>query len=190
MSYVKFLTLEKAHWRSIDPWQLVDELSMLYTAIIMFFANNSVFIKSKKFTTGLGTALVMFAIGITLYYHYCQDPIFHEQAFAAITAFNVFRSMYLMERYLRTSWREKYGSKEENQEYDRMSEAEKIAANRRDEEILKELWQMVGSGLSIFLLGFLIWYLDTRYCGLWKDWRHAVGLPWGIFLEGHGWWSV
>jgi dihydroceramidase len=46
----------------------------------------------------------------------------------------------------------------------------------------------VGTGLSIFLSGFGIWALDNQYCSTLRHWRHQVGLPWGILLEGHGWW--
>lgn len=49
---------------------------------------------------------------------------------------------------------------------------------------------MVVIGLTVFLGGFVIWSLDNHYCSEIRRWRHVVGLPWGIFLEGHGWWSV
>jgi dihydroceramidase len=60
--------------------------------------------------------------------------------------------------------------------------------DQRDRTIIKEMWLMVGIGLSIFLGGFGIWALDNKYCSIIRRWRHEVGLPWGILLEGHGWW--
>jgi len=60
--------------------------------------------------------------------------------------------------------------------------------NARDKEILKQMWIFVVFGLTVFLGGFGIWALDIIYCGTLRKWRRSVGLPWGIVLEGHGWW--
>lgn len=48
----------------------------------------------------------------------------------------------------------------------------------------------VCKGLSIFLGGFLIWNLDNVFCSQVRQWRHAVGLPWAVLLEGHAWWHL
>ena len=62
------------------------------------------------------------------------------------------------------------------------------AEDRRDRKILGMMWVMIGYGLSTFLGGFAIWGLDRVYCGKLRTWRREIGLPWGILLEGHGWW--
>ena len=62
--------------------------------------------------------------------------------------------------------------------------------DRRDEKILGMMWTMVSYGLTMFLAGFGIWHLDNKYCSTLRAWRKEVGLPWGILLEGHGWWYV
>ncbi|KAM5480509.1 alkaline ceramidase ydc1 [Microsporum audouinii] len=49
---------------------------------------------------------------------------------------------------------------------------------------------MVAYGLSTFLGGFAIWNLDNEYCSNLRTWRRELGLPWGILLEGHGWWHL
>jgi len=49
---------------------------------------------------------------------------------------------------------------------------------------------MIACGLGVFLGGFGIWTLDNVYCSTIRRWRHEIGLPWGILLEGHGWWYV
>ncbi|RBA14914.1 hypothetical protein FPRO05_13130 [Fusarium proliferatum] len=36
--------------------------------------------------------------------------------------------------------------------------------------------------------GITAWKVDNIHCGDLVRWRHEVGLPWGILLEGHGWW--
>jgi hypothetical protein len=58
----------------------------------------------------------------------------------------------------------------------------------RDKAILKDMWVIVGFGLIMFLGGFGIWSLDNIYCSRLRGWRREIGLPWGVILEGHGWW--
>jgi dihydroceramidase len=60
--------------------------------------------------------------------------------------------------------------------------------DRRDAKILAAMWTMIACGMFMFLAGFVIWSLDNRYCSTLRRWRRSVGLPWGILLEGHGWW--
>jgi dihydroceramidase len=67
---------------------------------------------------------------------------------------------------------------------------DRAAMARRDQRILRDMWWMIAVGLSIFLGGFGIWALDLKYCSTFRRWRHELGLPWGILLEGHGWWLV
>jgi dihydroceramidase len=99
--------------------------------------------------------------------------------------------MYVMEVNIRPSLKAKYGTTPSKYaDLASISKSERIALAHRDTEILKEMWVMVAIGLSIFLGGFGIWALDIKYCSKFRRWRHEVGLPWGILLEGHGWWSV
>ncbi|KDN60355.1 putative alkaline phytoceramidase [Colletotrichum sublineola] len=56
--------------------------------------------------------------------------------------------------------------------------------------IIETMWIMVGTGLGVFLLGFLIWNLDNAFCSLIRGWRRQLGLPWGVLLEGHAWWHL
>jgi dihydroceramidase len=124
-----------------------------------------------------------------LYYHYLQDPVFHQNAFAIITIVVVVRSMYLMEVSLRPSLRKKNPNglaKATNSESG--SNPAQLASEKRDKVILREMWWMVAIGLSIFLGGFAIWGLDRIFCSNIRLWRRQIGLPWGILLEGHGWW--
>ena len=139
----------------------------------------------------LAAGLVFLSVFITLYYHYLQDPAFHQNAYALLTTVIVFRSMYVMEFTLRPSLRKS----EEKHRLERKangavgipSKEEQKHENVRDKQILRTMWIMVGFGLSIFLGGFAIWTLDNKFCGELRKWRHDVGLPWGILSEGHGW---
>ncbi|KAF7160935.1 hypothetical protein CNMCM5623_006497 [Aspergillus felis] len=175
-----------------NPMQLVDELSMIYTTCLMCYALFS-YSRSLGFRIVLAIALTSLAVFITLYYHYLQDPVFHQVAYALLTIVVVLRSMYTMEVTLRPSMRH-------STEEDRLARQKKGLPvpskdqqryqNARDLRTLKTMWFMVTYGLTLFLGGFLIWNLDNRFCPTLRRWRRAVGLPWGVFLEGHGWWHV
>ncbi|KAH9838958.1 Ceramidase [Teratosphaeria destructans] len=174
------------------PMQLVDELSMIYTTCLMFWATFG-YDRGLAVKWALGFFTAGIAVGITAYYHYLQDPTFHQNAYAVLTALVLFRSMYVMEVRLRPYFRrrrlanEKIGKSDVVSEVDRREEERKDV---RDAEIIQQMWFMVGLGLSIFLGGFAIWNLDNEYCSQIRKWRREIGLPWGILLEGHGWWHL
>lgn len=95
-----------------------------------------------------------------------------------------------MEVNIRPSFRKKYATIRPKDNTDILSRSEQAAIAIRDKKIIIEMWQMVGFGLSVFLGGFAIWGLDQKFCSNLRSWRHAIGLPWGIFLEGHAWWHL
>lgn len=172
--------------------QLVDELSMIYTTCLIAYASFS-YRRSTGVRVVLAVSLASLAIFITLYYHYLQDPVFHQTAYAILTTVVVLRSMHTMETTLRPRWRH---SREEDR-IERQKKGLPVPSkehqhyeNVRDLKTLKTMWLMVAYGLSMFLGGFFIWTLDNEFCPQIRRWRHVVGLPWGIFLEGHGWWYV
>lgn len=175
--------------QSIDPMQLVDELSMIYTTCLMCYATFS-YSKSRLYAFTLALGLISLAIFITLYYHYLQDPAFHQNAYAILTVTVVTRSMYVMEFTLRPSLRNSEKSFK-RQHRKSMTADQKDASrsdDRRNARILTTMWLMIAVGLSTFLSGFGIWQLDNIFCSKLRSWRRVVGLPWGVLLEGHGWW--
>jgi dihydroceramidase len=142
--------------------------------------------------TILGIFCASLAIFITGYYHYLQDPTFHQNAYAFLTAAVLLRSMYVMEVNIRPYYRKRREEREQSQgtttnESDR---AEERRQDERDLTILRTMWKMIAVGLSIFLGGFGLWLIDNLYCSKLRRWRHEIGLPWGILLEGHGWWHL
>ncbi|KAF4556973.1 Ceramidase-like protein [Elsinoe fawcettii] len=174
------------------PMQLVDELSMIYTTCLMFFAT---FSHKKKAPIPLLLAIFLVALAafITGYYHYLQDPAFHQNMYALLTAIVLFRSMYIMEINIRPSLRKQGGVFPSDEQVDaraNLPEKERLRQEERDMEILKTMWTMIAFGLTIFLGGFGLWTIDNEYCSTLRRWRHAVGLPWGLLLEGHGWWHL
>ncbi|KAB8278806.1 ceramidase [Aspergillus minisclerotigenes] len=174
------------------PMQLVDELSMIYTTCLMCYASFS-YSRPTSVRVFLAIALTSLAVFITLYYHYLQDPVFHQNAYAILTIVVVLRSMYTMEVTLRPKWRhttEEDRIAREKQGLPVPSKEHQHYENVRDVKILKTMWFMVIYGLSMFLGGFFIWNLDNHFCTKIRGWRRVVGLPWGMLLEGHGWWHV
>jgi dihydroceramidase len=167
--------------------QLVDELSMIYTTCLMFYATFS-HKQSVTFRVVLAIFLVSLAAFITGYYHYLGDPAFHQNMYALLTAVVLFRSMYIMESSLRPGPKSREARRGNANKQDTMSEKEQQRQDDRDRKILTTMWAMIGCGLVVFLGGFGLWTLDNVYCSRLRKWRHEVGLPWGIFLEGHGWW--
>lgn len=202
-----------------DPWQLVDELSMIYTTCLMFFATFG-YNKSTRAQIGLVFFLLSLAAGITLYYHYLQDPTFHQTAYAILTAVVLLRAIWIMEVNVRPSTRRKraashVGAKKSEsnghangqmnsyvhvngklapaEANGTLTPTEKKQQEKDDEkdlDTLKTMWIMIAYGLTIFLGGFALWNVDNFYCSKLKSWRHELGLPWGILLEGHGWWHL
>ena len=165
---------------------------MIYTTCLMCYATFS-HKQKAPIPLFLGIFLVALALFITLYYHYLQDPLFHQNMFALLTVTVVFRAIYVMEKNVRpriksngdvngTTQKVNAVTKEQKQEQQRQAD--------RDAKILKTMWVLIACGLTIFLVGFGVWNLDNIYCSTLRRWRRQVGLPWGILLEGHGWWSV
>jgi dihydroceramidase len=87
--------------------------------------------------------------------------------------------VYEMERHLNPSGKH------------RSTSVSKAKQNSRTKESIRRLetMRMLGiTGVGSVLVGFLIWNLDNNYCSKLRLWRETIGLPWGILLEGHGWW--
>lgn len=162
------------------PMQLLDELSMIYTACILFFATFE-HGRSPKAKVVLAAITTSIAMSVTGYYHYLGDPVFHQNMFALLTAVVFARSLYTMETTLRPGRRTLKSS---------LNAAEKQRRDTRDAVTLERMWRMIPVGLGSVAAGFLIWNLDTMYCGYLRSWRRQVGLPWGVLLEGHGWWHL
>ncbi|KAL8771177.1 MAG: hypothetical protein Q9209_003348 [Squamulea sp. 1 TL-2023] len=173
----------------IDPMQLVDELSMIYTTCLMNYATFS-YSKSRQYGIMLALGLTSLAIFITLYYHYLQDPAFHQLAYAILTAVVLARSMYVMEFSLRPSLRKNEQNFKLHHRKSMTADQKEVSRSDdlRNAQILSAMWILIIAGLSIFLSGFGIWQLDNVFCSKLRRWRREIGLPWGIIIEGHGWW--
>lgn len=168
--------------------QLVDELSMIYTTCLMNYATFS-YGKSKRYSVSLAIGLISIAVFITAYYHYHQDPAFHQNAYALLTAIVLLRAMYVMEVNIRPKFRSKKREAANPRPHNGVASA-KAREEENDLETLRVMWQMIAFGLTIFLGGFLVWHLDNEHCSKLITWRREIGMPWGFVLEGHGWWHL
>ena len=91
--------------------------------------------------------MIGLAVFISLYYHYLQDPTFHQNAYALLTTIVLTRAIWLMETRLRPMIRE----------------MERKRGTSSDKTLLT-MWTMGAFGLTVFLCGFGIWALDNKYC--------------------------
>ena len=145
--------------------------------------------RSLGFRVLLGTGLVLLAAFITAYYAYLGDPVFHQNAYAILTATVLLRAMYIMESRLRPFLVARaLQRKSKNQGNRGWDVVYRTTLDDPERYVLKRMWTMIAVGLTIFLSGFAIWGLDNKYCQNLRTFRREIGLPWGILLEGHGWW--
>lgn len=163
---------------------------MIYTACILLYAIFS-HGQSRRYSLVLLLFIVFIALFITGYYHYLKNPLFHQNAFTLLTVIVLFKSVYAMEKTLRISHSTRHREAKEvavKSATEAATLGEDARKEQRDKRIRGTMWQMIACGVFSVAFGFLIWNIDGLYCSTLRRWRHEAGLPWGIFLEGHGWW--
>ena len=141
--------------------QLLDELSMINTTLIMWFATFG-HKKSPVFMWFLAVALVGTFVVVAAVYHYLGDPVFHQNAFGLLTATVIGKSWYQVQTQVKHTSPDCYRS-------------------MRD---------MVLLGLVSVAAAFTLWNLDTIYCRHLIVARRNIGMPWGFLLEGHAYWHL
>ncbi|KAF8459148.1 ceramidase [Terfezia claveryi] len=141
--------------------QLVDELSMINTTLIMWFATFG-HKQSKRFNWVLALFLISVLVTVASVYHYLGDPVFHQNVYAILTIIVIGRSWYQVHTCVKETSPEHY-------------------RNMRD---------MVLLGLASVGAAFILWNLDTIFCGHLRDVRRKIGMPWGFVLEGHAHWHL
>lgn len=154
---------------------------MIYTACVLFYATFS-FGKSRPIQNLVMVFSISLAIFISVYYHFLKDPEFHQNCFTIICLIIVSKSIYTMQKLLRPS---RYAEKT----VDGIKKTSGLTRiEKQNLKALKSMWQLVACGLSTVGLGFILWTVDQIFCSTLRSWRHQIGLPWGLLLEGHGWW--
>lgn len=85
-----------------------------------------------------------------------------------------------MEAILRRTLSDKYANKPLSTKEVRCSPIQ------RGQVIIREMRWIVAMGFITCAAGIAAWKVDNIRCSDLVRWRHEVGLPWGILLEGHG----
>lgn len=141
--------------------QLVDELSMINTTLVMWFATFA-HKKSRGFSWILAIALLTILAVVSVVYHYIGDPLFHQNVYAVLTVAVLGRSWYLVHTKIRKAAPEDY-------------------KNMRD---------LVIFGFCAIAAAFTLWNLDRVFCSSLVGLRRDLGMPWGFLFEGHAYWHL
>ncbi|GMM47605.1 alkaline dihydroceramidase [Pichia kluyveri] len=141
--------------------QLMDELPMVWVTAIPF---GYIWGWDKpqpwNFIWNCGTLLLTSIFTYTYIFIY-RNPAFHQIFYAALNFGVIYKSIKTMNRVI------------------------------PDKEIRHRQFKLLGFSFSLFAFGFLIWNLDNVYCSNLISWRrNYLGWPFGIILEGHGWWHI
>ncbi|KAF2657494.1 alkaline phytoceramidase [Lophiostoma macrostomum CBS 122681] len=99
-------------------------------------------------------------IPVSIYHCWADEIYVHEIAFAAM--------VIITGRRIRQLIREKVASE----------------ASR------KKLKGMANFGSGCGLFGYFLWNIDYHLCSYVTSTKRSLGLPWGFFLELHGWWHI
>ena len=151
---------------------------MIYLASTNFYQTFA-FGKSETVKKLLLLFTVSVSVGGSLYYHFLKDPVFHQVAHTILTCFIVFTNIYRMESFLRPN---------QASTTPIPTKAKQSETKNESASVLKTMRAMIFCGVATVLVAFALWSLDQIHCSQIRAWRHSIGLPWGILLEGHGWW--
>ncbi|CDK24408.1 unnamed protein product [Kuraishia capsulata CBS 1993] len=142
-------------------FQLMDELPMIYVTAIPF---GYLFGHNKPPRTKLLVHLAtgFFTVLLTVVYVFIyKNPALHQASYAALNFSIIWKTL------------------------------NNIQLKVKDRAAQIFLYKMLGTAFSMFIFGFLIWNLDNVFCQyLIHVRRNYLGLPYGIFIEGHGWWHI
>ncbi|KAI5453568.1 alkaline ceramidase ydc1 [Naganishia albida] len=144
-------------------WQLMDELPMIYLAMLCFLLMWDT-LPGFNMRWGMHgiAAMLAFDVWLTASYIAMPNPIYHQLAFALIQFAGGGRCIYLY----RT----------------RLPPSDKHPARR-------DIYRLTTVGAAIFATGFAIRNVDNILCNTLRQWREAIS-PFGFLLECHGWWHL
>jgi dihydroceramidase len=141
--------------------QLMDELPMVWVTAIPF---GYIYGWDKpsfwQFFWNFGTFLITSLFTYAYIFIY-RNPVFHQVFYAILNFGVIYKSIKTIQKVI------------------------------PDPNIRKSQYKLLIFSFSLFIFGFFIWNLDNVFCPTIRHWRrNYLGLPFGIFLEGHGWWHV
>lgn len=116
--------------------------------------------RSRRFQDICGWVIFLGAMALTIIYIIFRNPTIHQAAYGALNVTIIIKNVKLV--------------------YNTIS----------DRQALYNLNWILALGVSEFLFGWLLWNLDIHFCDYWRSLRRAIGLPFGMLFEGHGWWHL
>lgn len=116
--------------------------------------------KDKGGRLSVAVGIFMAANLLTAVYLHLKDPTIHQAAYGLLNAAIIFKSVQITNSHV----------------HDAVAKA--------------NLRKTMYLGISIFLLGYVLWNLDIHLCDLVRATRRRWGMPYGFVLEGHGWWHI
>lgn len=140
--------------------QLMDELPMVWVTAIPF-GHLFAWKKPEPYHSIWIFGNIIITLAFTFIYIFIfRDPIFHQLYYAILNFVLIFKTYLVIQEVI------------------------------PDKRLRIRQYKLLALGFSLFAFGFLIWNLDNIYCTKLRSWRKIIGLPFGILLEGHGWWHI
>ncbi|ODV62541.1 ceramidase [Ascoidea rubescens DSM 1968] len=149
------------HMTLLYHYQLLDELPMVYATCVPFWSLYSSNMTLRNRKWFAGT-LVSVLVVLTLIYIELRNSIYQQVAYALLNVLVVYKSYQLTKKVDRLKYQKQWN----------------------------HLYRSMMIGVWTFNLGFLCWNLDNIYCDFFIELRRQVGLPYGMLIEGHGWWHI
>lgn len=115
---------------------------------------------SKSYSRKLAMGIATGALLLTAIYLHFKNPTIHQAAYGILNLVIIVKSCMDVRKYV------------------------------KDKAVWKQFDYILVSGLTQFLLGYFLWNLDIHLCNYWRGIRRAIGLPYGLVIEGHGWWHL
>lgn len=149
--------------------QLLDELPMIWASSFMAWSMLDQTLFFGRPVNRYILPIFIFAIvtWITVAYVANGDPVFHQVAYASIMVVSILHAIYIMV-HPRSP----------------LNVSDSARRRRSEARFLEQ------AGTVLFLIGFGIWNVDNIFCGYLRAAREAIGYPFALLLEGHGWWHI
>lgn len=116
--------------------------------------------KSAIDSAKVGLQISTFAVTLSVVYLNYRNPSIHQTAYGILTGIVMLKSFFLVRKHV------------------------------NDKAARKEMDHIMSLGLIYICIGYFLWNMDIHFCDMWRGARHAIGMPYGFVLEGHGWWHL
>lgn len=116
--------------------------------------------RSRSGSTLIGLSIAAGALLLTAIYLWQKDPTLHQAAYGLLNVFIIVKSVLQTNQFV------------------------------RDPVAKRNLRYTLALGVGEFLFGWFLWNTDVHFCQFYRGIRHAIGMPYGFFLEMHAAWHI